>query len=305
MREVLLMKIIALFKERGFIVESFLRSHSCFDLAAKRHGLCFVLKVLNNIDALREEHALELKKLSSLFSAIPLVVGEKSKAFRLEQNSVYKRYGINVLSFRGFSELLEENLPSIRVFKGKEIVELDSEKLRQRRKEMGFTLEELAEKIDSTLESVHRYEKGANVSLGKAEALEDLLGVNLIKKIDLLKGEEQEKNVFDSDIEDESLERIHKLGVELAVFNHAPFKATAKKETLIIGKGSTKIEIRKMAVELIHAKNIFASSPMILARESKQKTIGHVPVIEEEELQSMSRFNELRELIKERARKNE
>lgn len=304
MREVLLMKIIALLKEKGFLVESFLHAHSCFDLAGKGHGLFFLVKVLNNIDALREEQALELKKLSSLFAAIPMVVGEKSKAFSLKENSVYERYGINVLSFRGFSELLEENLPSIRVFKGKEIVELDPEKLRQRRKEMGFTLEEIAQKIDSTVESVHRYEKGANVSLGKAEALEDLLGTSLIKKIDLLKGEKQEKNVFDSDIEDECLGKIQGLGVELSVFKHAPFRASVKKETLIIGKGNTKIEIRKKAVELIHAKNVFGSSPLILAKESSQKAVGNVPVIEEEELESMSRFNELRELIRERSRKN-
>ncbi|MDD5148179.1 MAG: helix-turn-helix domain-containing protein, partial [Candidatus ainarchaeum sp.] len=298
MREVLLMRTIALLKEKGFVVESFLQTHSCFDIAARRHGLLFVAKVLNNIDALREEQAFELKRIAGLFNAIAIVIGEKSKAFTLRENSVYERYGLNVLSFRGFSELLEKNLPSVKYFKGREIVELDSEKLRKRRKEMGFTLEELAEKLDSTTESVHRYEKGANVSLGKAEALEDILGVNLIKKIDLFEEQEKPKELFDKKIEDEGLEKIHDLGVELAVFSHAPFRATARKETLIIGKGNSRIEIVKKAVELSHARHVFSSSPMIIAKESRQKTIGHVPVIEEEELQSISRFNELEELIR-------
>ena len=292
MREVLLMKTIALLKEKGFFVESFVHVHSCFDLAAKRHGLLFVIKVLNNIDALREEQALELKKIAAVFSAIAIVVGEKSKSFSLKENSVYERYSLNVLSFMGFANMLEENFPSVKFFKGKEIVELDSEKLRKRRKELGLTLEELAEKIDSTTESIYRYEKGANISLQKAEALEDLLAASLIKKIDLFS--------------ENPLEKVRELGVELAVFSHAPFKASSsKKESLIIAKGANKQEIKKKAIELRQAMHVFSSGPVILAKEFHAKTIAQVPVIEEQELESMSRFNDLKELIRERARKSQ
>lgn len=307
MRDVLLLKTIALLKEKGFAVETFLHAHSCFDIAAKKSGVVFAIKVLNNIDSLREEQCLELKKMGALFNAIPLVLGEKTKAFSLEENRVYERYGITVLNSRGFENLLEKNFPSIKYFKGKEIVELDSEKLHRRRKELGFTLEELAEKIDSTIESIHRYEKGANISLGKAEELEDLLGTSLIKKINLFEeiGESNKgADIFEEQIDDDALKKIQDFGVKIAIFRHAPFMAGAsKKETLIIGKGTGKKEIKKKALELEHAKHVFASGPVIFAREFKAKAIGSVPIIEEEELQSMSKFRDLEEMIKERARK--
>ena len=132
MREAILAKTIELLKQKGFSVESFLQSNSCFDIAAKKGSLTFAIKVLENIDSLREEQCSELKKMSGLFNAVSLVIGEKTKAFRLKENEVYERYGIKVMNLPGFENLLEGVFPSIKYFKGKKIVELDSEELRKR-----------------------------------------------------------------------------------------------------------------------------------------------------------------------------
>jgi len=70
----------------------------------------------------------------------------------------------------------------------------------------------------------------------------------------------------------------------------------------MIARGTSRPMVKKKAIELSRARHIFASGPVILTKEFRMKAVSHVPVIEEEELESMSRFKELQELIKERAR---
>lgn len=305
MRETTLLKAIALLKEKGFSVESFLHSNTCFDLVAKRSGMMLVVKVFNNIDALREEHAEELRKISGLFNATVIIIGEKSKAFSLNNGVLYERYGLTALNLRSFNDLLNEKFPSVKYFKGKSIVELDNEKLREKRKELGLTLQELALRAGSTVESVHRYEKGASASLETAERLEDVLSTNLVKKIDLFVEEkpakETQKGLYSEDIEDRALGKVHDLGVKIAVFKHAPFKAFSHgSEDLVIGKGAQRIDIEKTAVTLGKTKNAFESKPLIITKKVTYRSVGHVPIVGEEELDTLSKFKDLMQIIRER-----
>ncbi len=301
MRETILLRAAALLKEHGFDVESFAHSNACFDLVAKRPDLTIVLKAFNNIDALREEHALELKKIASLFNATVLVLGEKSKAFALKKSVLYERHGLTVLSLKTLQLLLAENFPSVRYFKGKSIVELDSKKLRLKRKELGLTLQQLAEKIGSSVESVHRYEKGTNASLNAAEKLEDALDASLVKKINLFQDtpELKSKEFFEESFEDRSLEKVHGLGIKVAVFKHSPFKAYGSKE-LLIGKVDQKHGFERKAEELGKAKKAFSGQPVIISKELRYSHVSHIPVVGEEELDSFSKFKDFMKLLRER-----
>ena len=84
MRPIILSKIAALLESQGFHLASFIHSNSCFDLAARRQDKTLLIKVLVNIDALRKDSALELKRVGLAFRATPIVVGLKSKAFNLQ-----------------------------------------------------------------------------------------------------------------------------------------------------------------------------------------------------------------------------
>jgi len=307
LREASLLRATAILKEHGFSVESFAHSNACFDLVAKRPDLTLVLKVFNNIDSLREEHAAELRKIAAVFNATVLVVGEKTKAFSLKKGVLYERLGLTALNLKSLSELLEERFPSVKYFKGKNIVELDSKKLRQKRKELGLTLQELAKKIDSTVESVHRYEKGATASLNTAEKLEDALDANLVQKINLFEEQKiarkSEKKVFDEEFDDKALGKVHDLGVKMAVFKHTPFKAYAKpSDSLLIGKAEVKHGIEKKAAELSKTKKAFQGTPVIISKELRFTQFSHIPVVGEEELDSLSKFKDLMKLIRERER---
>ncbi len=307
MRETLLFNAIKLLEQKGFIVEPFFHSNTCFDLAARKGSTTVLVKVFNNVDALREEHAIEIKKLVNLFNAIAVVIGNKTKAFILKPNVVYERYGIPTVSIQSFAGMLEGNFPIVKSFKGKEIVELDSDALRRKRKELGLTLSELASKIDTSIESVHRYEKGHSASLEAAEKLEKVLGAGLVKKVDLFEstGHLQE-TIFDDVMPDPALEKVHDLGLKLALFKHAPFKAgSSPSERLLISRSETKRDVKRKALELHKTRIVFDGKGMVIASKTKFRVVGDVPVVEEEELTTLSKFRDLKKLLQEREKESE
>ncbi|MBN2126937.1 MAG: helix-turn-helix domain-containing protein [Candidatus Diapherotrites archaeon] len=299
MRESILLNAYEFLSLKGFEVKTF--SNNCFDLIARKENNSFIIKVLSNIDSFRAEQANELLKLSDLFNAVPLIIGEKSKAFDLKNSVVYERHGINVITMNSFTELIQENYPLTKSFKGRDSVELDYVKLRNARKNLNLSYRELAEKMNSSIESIYRYEHGANASVDAAKKLEEILNERLIKEIDVLKKPKTEIS-FESETNDESLQKVSDLGIKMSLFHHSPFKAVTKSK-ILIQKGTGKKDLIKKAGELSKTKHLLSDNSMILTKEFSQKSIYSVPVIEEEELESLSKKKDLIELIKERQKK--
>ncbi len=302
MREILLFNLISLLQKQGFRVTSFLHSNTCFDLAAKKSDNCLLIKVFENIDAFRPEAAEELKKISVLFKAIPIILGEKSKAFSLQKGLIYERYGLNVVSIKTFTQLLNESIPWIKYFKGKNIVELDKDKLRDEREKMHLTLNELSEKIGVAKESIYRFEQGNSTSIETGKKLEKELKCNLIKQFNLFDAQTVPIN-FNEEIElsDSAFERLQDIGLKLTFFEHAPFNAANSiEEDLLISK-SSKQGLKKKVLELEKSKQLFNSHSMILTSNPvAKKVIESTPIIEEEELYSLSKPKDLINLVKER-----
>ncbi len=302
MREFLLAKAESLLQSKEFEVSDFAHSNTCFDIAAKKGKVTLLLKVFENIDSLREEHAFELKKLVTLFNAVVMVLGTKTKAFTLKKGVIYERYGIPAISVDSFAGILDKKFPSVKSFKGREIVELETDLLKQKRKELGLTLSELASKIGSTTESIHRYEKGHSTSLQTAEKLEEALNARLVKKIDLFEEAALKQNeIFEEEIEDPALEKVQGLGLKLALFKHAPFKAgSGEREHLVIAKGTSKQDVKRKAIELGKTGVALGSHGMVITKKAGIRSVGKIPIIEEDELTTLSRFNDLMKLLRER-----
>lgn len=306
MREMLAAKAAALLQKHGFGVNSFMQCNSCFDLAAKRGNEVFLVKVFGNVDALREEQAMELKRIAGAFNAVALVIGEKTKALDLKNGVVYTRYGLQVLNLGSFADLLDDVMPSARFFKGKETVRLDAEKLRQKRKQLGLTLSGLAQRIDSSTQAVHRFETSAHSTLSAAKKLENALHTKLIKEINVFEEKPIASKLFDDRLLDESFEKMHDLGLKLALFEHAPFRAYSKpEEALLIDKGYSKQDLKRKALVLERAKKFSGGHSVIISKEHKYKSIQNTPIIQEEELESFSKVRDLLETIKEREKKKQ
>ena len=81
MRQQLLKDAVQVLEDFNFDV--LLYPHSCLDIAAQKKDLSVLIKVLENVDGFRPEHAAELKRLAAALNACPLILGETTKAERL------------------------------------------------------------------------------------------------------------------------------------------------------------------------------------------------------------------------------
>ena len=310
MRELILMKAISFLKSQGFIVSTFMDSNSCFDLVANRADIKVVLKVYSNIDGLRKEHAEELEKISKAFNAMTIILGEKTKAFTLKKGVVYERHNIPAMNYSTFISVFDTMVPSVKFFKGKTIVELDSDELRQKRNEMDLTLEKLAEKTGITKESLYRLEHGFRTSMETAKKLEKILNTDLIVEKNLLDSFAAKENdtdkFFNDSFSDASLEKIHSLGMNVIEFMHAPFKGFGtKKEFIFIDSGKEKSELTKKAMVLEKTKAVLDSHSLIITKKFSLDKIESTPVMQEEELASYSDAKDLMNEVKKREKKND
>lgn len=302
MREVLISRIVSLLRQKGCEVSTFLHTNSCFDIAAGKPGIKLLVKVFDNIDSMRPEQAEELKRISSAFNSVAVVVGRKSKSFVLKEGVFYERFEIPVLSLASFSEFLDSGLPAVKFFNGRLSAEMDFEKLRQSRKKEKLSLSELAQKVYSTKESLHRYEQGKNAQLETARRLEEVLSCSLIRNVGLKdlkpfsgKPEAEERK------SDELFDYVRGLGVKVEVFEHAPFNAlSGKGSELLMSRGKGYSELIPKAISLRDASKVFSKPSVIFSRSSARKNISGIPIVLDQELYSMSKFRELLEAVKKR-----
>jgi putative transcriptional regulator len=300
-------RLVSALKRKNFLVEIFSGSNNCFDLIAKKNNITIIIKVYENIDSIRKGQGEELKKLAKLLNANCIIIGKKTKVFRLQNNTVYYRYDIPTMDLNTFESLLENRQPLVRYFKGKHIVDIDFEKLKFKRKQLEMEPEELAEQIGVKPESMYRFEKGASTSLETALKIEKILNEKLIKEIKVFE-KETEPIIFDEHPDDKILEKMHELGMKMALFSHSPFRAyggNLDEKGIFIGTGKGKFDIPKKAVELKKTSTIIDSDSIIITKEYKYKSVEGIPIIEEEDLDTINKLKELKKLIKEREETND
>ncbi|MCX8158075.1 MAG: hypothetical protein N3D73_00200 [Candidatus Diapherotrites archaeon] len=301
MREILLAKLVALLRENNFDVATFTDTNSCFDIMAKINNEIFLIKVLSNVDSIRPEQADDLKKLSAVLNAKAFIIGERTKVFDLKDGVLYERYSLPVLSLKTFSDVLKGKPLFKRYFKGKEIVLVDRNKLNKKMSELGINSSELAKKVSVTKESILRYTKGETASFEVAERISFVLGSEIFKNIDFFEEVKNFKDVFDEQIDDEALYKLKKLGLNMAIFQHAPFKAYSDFSDLIIARTVHRQEVKKKAMELKKAQSVFESKPFVVVREFKKRSVESIPIVEESELDS---FSNAKDFVKEISRRS-
>ena len=107
-----------------------------FDIVARRDDTLLIIKVLTNVDSLSEDVAKELRILSSLLRATPLLIGERSGVDALEDDVAYFRFGIQAITLDTLRKYILEGVPvNVYAAPGGLYVNLDQEKLRKIRQE--------------------------------------------------------------------------------------------------------------------------------------------------------------------------
>lgn len=161
---------------------------SCFDLAAHRPEQLVFLKICADIGNACFDDAAELQKISGCFSALPLIIGEKTRKKPLENDTVYTRYDICVITPETLEDIvLRGTHPLVEAGPGGYYIKLDGNLIKKRRQELGLSVGKLAEMVGISRRTLYGYERGmAKALVPTAYRLEWILGAPVVQNADIL-----------------------------------------------------------------------------------------------------------------------
>jgi putative transcriptional regulator len=177
-------------KEAGFQISQICCSRpSCFDFAARKDDTAILLKVNSDVDTFSPHCARELKVIAGRFSAASLIISQQTHGKPLEDDTVYSRNGVFVVTEKTIRNLaLQTANPLVYAGPGGYSVEVDGELVEKRRKELGLSIGNLAAMIGVSRRTLYGYERGmAKASVKSAYKLAETLGVPVAKPINVLK----------------------------------------------------------------------------------------------------------------------
>lgn len=310
---------------------------SCFDLLARKDDILIILKILVNIDSLTSSQAEELSKIAGTFLASPIIIGIKSKHYPLEDDVVYERHELPVISPQTLCDVIVNDIhPEIFAKRGGYYVKINGELLRQLREKNNLSLKELADLSHVSRETIYKYEQGNSQTYPEtALMIEEILQSPITLSINLLESERL-NNSLDKRIQ-EPIELI-KLGYDVKSSNKTPFDAISEhtKNSKELLKLKEKLENKLDEIEKIRAEinkkskdnNILITNMergrtentlnniakktqdissvtgydalFVLENEHDLENIKKIPAIYKWELKDMDTIKDLLKLIKER-----
>jgi len=170
MKSLLTDKVINILEDRNFSVCDCRGTRSCFDIFAKREKI-LLIKILVNIEGLTRELAMELEFASFSLSSTSIIIGERMKNANLRDGVVYTRYGVNVFTPATLKYILDEVSPLIYAVRGDYVVNVGSEMLKNLRTEAKMTMQELADELKISKQSIYRYEHSGVIPLNVVSEL--------------------------------------------------------------------------------------------------------------------------------------
>lgn len=285
----------------------------CFDIIAKRDGTLLVIKILVNIDSFNKNSAMELKIVSKFLDGSPIVIGNHSSGGHIEDGAVYLRHGIPIMSpSTAYDYFVEDRPPLIFAAPGGFFVKIDGENLRQARQAKGLSLGTLADTAGVSRRAVQMYEEGMNAMVDIAIKLQEFLDEPIIVPCNPLDSElnmeevERFKSVSETQKhgEEEVFAHLTVLGYDVIPTLRSPFNAiTAKQKVLILTGIEGRSEFLKRRAKTIHdiSKLVEKHSVFFVHKSSNRPNIEGTPIIAVDELKTIEDFNEIIELISERA----
>ncbi|MCW4054402.1 MAG: helix-turn-helix domain-containing protein, partial [Candidatus Bathyarchaeota archaeon] len=175
-------------KEAGFQISQICCSRqSCFDFAVRKNQTAVLVKVNSDVDTFSSHSARELKVIADRVSAASLLISQKTHGKPLEDDTVYSRNGIIVLTKKTIRNIaLKTANPLIYAGPGGYSVEVDGKLVEKRRKELGLSIGKLAVMIGVSRRTLYGYERGmAKASVKSAYKLDETLGVPVAKPINV------------------------------------------------------------------------------------------------------------------------
>ncbi|MEM2009900.1 MAG: helix-turn-helix domain-containing protein [Thermosphaera sp.] len=200
-------EVLSTLKRGGYIVHivSYPEDRRSIDIVARRDKEVLLIKVALDADKITNLEIEDLRKSAVAYSASSIIISRSYKGRNIEDDVVYVKGNVNVISPELFKNYIVKNeKPLIYNIKGVYVLRLDPHKFCERRMEMNLSRGELAEALGLTRKALYLYEKGSSmVSLNTALQLAEYFGEDIFKEIDPLKDRvsEEDATVIKSDRE--------------------------------------------------------------------------------------------------------
>jgi putative transcriptional regulator len=279
-----------------------LLSQGSFDIAAKRENLMLVKSALN-VDSVNENQMKSLKAISFFLSAYPLVVSVKNNREFLNDQMVYSRFELPVVTPTMFENFLEgEKLPVVDSSKGRHTIKIDATVLRKKREGLGFSLRQLSTLIGISKKSLYEIEKNrVNPTEDTVNKLESTLHIQLRKNFELKKTSDpvylKPKNNFQEEVSNE----FKRIGMDNSPVYSSPFEIIGRsKFSLITHLSKTETKMEKDANVVKKLSGVFSSKAVLVLKQSKEENVEGVPIILEKELSELESSKDLGKRLKEK-----
>ena len=282
-----------------------------FDILAKGSEETVILKSVYNVDTLKIDMASELYRLSTSMDLVPIIIGYRSGSGELEDNVMYFRHKIPIMTIETFREYVKGNRPTMYSGPGGYYVNIDGKKMQELRAKKGCSIGYVSGKIGISRRSISLYETGNSTTLDVFNKLRALLGEDISRSIDLRETLRETKlDNASEESDNEFIKGIRQVmggfGMITEFFRKLPFDALSEEQSdlvYIMGiSEKNKFETKKIAY-IRNICNILEKEPVLISTtDTSREIIGGCSVItfkELLELGSLENFQKRIEKIKE------
>ncbi len=286
MKQTVLDKVNIFLLKKGFVIKNLTRT--CFDILARRNEQILLIKVLEDANSISREFTQEMLSVASYINASPLIVAEKA-GDRLEDNVVYSRFDIYTLNFSTLINCLNNKFPFIKRSQAGLTASVVGKRLREKREELGYSLNALSKKLGVTSRMIIKYEnENSEVTINRAMKLYDIFGHQVFNQVDVFGQEQNPQSKFESSVS----KKYIKLGFDATETKKTPFDIIAKKDKeIILTEVSDKVNPQMQSLsKLLDADNL------VIFRKKKPKNI---PSMTKKEFMDFEEANELVKFLKE------
>lgn len=292
----------------GFTVSDRCSSRaSCFDFAARRNRTLVFVKSQPELSSFSANDLRELHSISENLSAAPLLICERTREKPLEEDTVYTRHGVLVVTFKTFENYLVEGLPPlIQASPGGYYVKIDSRALRRRRQELGLSVGEMAVMVGISRRTIYAYERGlVKASVPAAYNMIKVLGIPVAKQVNILdgtKGQQRSCLLATARLMFSKNKLLHRImnkfaKSQLIAVRRAPFDFLVlipNNRRILGGVANTKEpELRRRVSEILSISKVVNAHPVLIT-EGEQSLRRDILCISGEEV---ARMNGLEDLI--------
>ena len=286
MKQTVLDKVNIFLLKKGFTIKNLTRT--CFDILARRNEQILLIKVLEDANSITREYTQEMISVATYINASPLVIAEKAGS-KLEENVVYSRFDIYTLNFTTFLNCVSNKFPFIKRSQAGLTASIVGEKLKEKREEMGYSLNALSKKIGVTSRMIMKYEnENSEVTINRAMKLYDIFGHQVFNEVNVFMQRKNPESKFETGVSKKYVE----LGFDATETKKTPFDIIAKKDNeIILTEVSDTVNPQMQSLsKLLDADNL------VIFRKKKPKNI---PSMTKKEFMEFEEANELLKFLKE------